>query len=139
VGTEVYRDIRDTPITAERLIAECHAFPDPVVTVAYDQVSGAAPAFRRDAQETGFPWDELKPAAVVSACMDVTEMIQAARLAVDDPLIDAQIALAARRDVGRDGAFRFSRKNSLGPIDAVMAMAFSAHAIAYQRNTGIFL
>jgi hypothetical protein len=132
VGVEIYRDIRNGAITADRLIAECHAFPEPVVTVAYDQVSGAAPSFRRDATETGFPWDELKPAAVVAACMDVTEMIQSARLAVDDPLIDTQIALAARRNVGQDGAFRFSRRESLGPIDAVMAMTFAAHAIAYK-------
>lgn len=89
--------------------------------------------------ETGFPWDELKPSAVVSACMDVTEMIQAARLAVGDPLIDAQIVGAARRAVGQDGAFRFSRQQSLGPIDAVMAMTFSAHGIVYPRNNGIFL
>lgn len=139
VGVEVYRDIREGTITAERIIAEVHAFPDPVVVCAYDQVSGAAPSFRRDAMETGFPWDELKPSAVVSACMDVTEMIQAARLAVGDPLIDAQIVGAARRAVGQDGAFRFSRQQSLGPIDAVMAMTFSAHGIVYPRNNGIFL
>jgi len=131
VACEVYRDLRDG-ITAERLIAEVHAFPEPVAAVAYDGVSGAAAAFRRDAAESGHPWDELKPAAVVSACMDVTEMIQSARLAVGDPLIDAQIATAARRNVGQDGAFRFSRRESLGPIDAVLAMTFAAHAIAYK-------
>ena len=59
-------------------------------------------------------------------------MIQSARLAVGDPLIDAQIATAARRNVGQDGAFRFSRRESLGPIDAVLAMTFAAHAIAYK-------
>ena len=58
-------------------------------------------------------------------------MIMAGRLAVDDPLIDAQVAGAARRPVGQDGAFRFARNASLGPIDAVMAMAFAAHSAAY--------
>jgi len=134
VACEVYRDIREN-VTADRLIAEVHAFPEPVVAVAYDGASGAAAAFRRDAAESGHPWDELKPSAVVAACMDVTEMIQSGRLAVGDPLIDAQIATAARRNVGQDGAFRFSRRESLGPIDAVLAMTFAAHAIAYGAQT----
>lgn len=129
IGVEVYRDIREN-VTADGLVRLIASFPDPVATIAYDGVSGAAPTFRRDAIETGRPWDELKPAGVVSACMDVVEMIQARRLAVDDPLIDAQIPLAARRDVGQDGAFRFSRQGSAGPIDAVMAMTLAAHAIA---------
>ena len=134
VGVEVYRDIRGDPgepVTAARLIAEIEKFPDPVVVIAYDQVSGAAASFQRHADETGLPWDALKPAAMVAACMDADEMIRAGRLAVDDPLLDAQIPLAARRPVGQDGAFRFSRAASLGPIDAVMAMTLAAHAIAY--------
>jgi len=130
VGVEVWRDLRDG-ITAERLIDEVHAFPNPVVVCAYDGVSGAAPSFRRDAEETGYQWDELKSGAVIAACMDVTEMILAGRLAVDDPLIDAQIAGTARRNVGQDGLFRFSRLASLNPIDAVMSMTLSAHAIVY--------
>jgi hypothetical protein len=136
VGTEVYRDIRaepSNPVTAERIIAEVAAFPDmdQVYAIAYDAVSGAAPAFLRHATEKGLPWDALKPAAVMAACMDVTEMILSGRLAVDDPLLDAQIPLAARRDVGQDGGFRFARAASLGPIDAVMAMTFAAHAITF--------
>jgi hypothetical protein len=134
VGVEVYRDIRGgegVPVTAERILEEVRRFPDPVVVIAYDQVSGAASSFLRESQETGLPWDSLKPAAIVAACMDVDEMIRAGRLAVDDPLLDAQIPLAARRPVGADGAFRFSRAASLGPIDAVMAMVLAAHAIAY--------
>lgn len=134
VGTSVYRDIRGTegnPVTAQRMIEEIRKFPDPVVVIAYDGVSGAAQSFQREADETGDPWDALKPAAMVAACMDVDEMIRAGRLAVNDPLLDAQIPLAARRPVGQDGAFRFSRAASLGPIDAVMAMTLAAHAIAY--------
>jgi len=136
VGIEVYRDFRRTegePVTAARIIAAVEAFPDieNVVTVAYDQVSGGAPAFERNHDETGLPWDPLKPAAMVSACMDFTEMLLAGNLAVDDPLIDAQIATVAKRPVGQDGAFRFSRQASSGPIDTVMAMALAAHAISY--------
>ena len=134
VGVEVWRDIRaapDTPVTAARVAEDIRRFPDPVAVIAYDQVSGAAASFLREANETGAPWDALKPAAIVAACMDVDEMIRAGRLAVNDPLLDAQIPLAARRPVGADGAFRFSRAASLGPIDAVMAMTLAAHAIAY--------
>jgi hypothetical protein len=135
VGVEVYRDVRGTehePVTAARVIHEIEKFPDPVAVIAYDQVSGAAASFLRHGEETGLPWDALKPAAIVAACMDAAEMIRSGRLAVDDPLLDAQIPLTSRRPVGQDGAFRFSRAASLGPIDAVMAMALAAHAIAYQ-------
>jgi len=89
-GIEVYRDFRRTegdPVTAARIIAAVEAFPDieNVVTVAYDQVSGGAPAFERNHDETGLPWDPLKPAAMVSACMDFTEMLLAGNLAVRRP------------------------------------------------------
>lgn len=136
VGVEVYRDLRrtnDNPVTAARIILEIESFPDieSVLAIAYDQVSGGAPAFLRNHEETGLPWDALKPAAMVAACMDVTERILAASLAVDDPLLDAQAAMVARRDVGQDGAFRFSRQASTGPIDAFMAMTLAVHAIAY--------
>jgi phage terminase large subunit-like protein len=134
IGVEVFQDIRGTPeapVTAARITDWIGRFPDPVSVIAYDGVSGAAAALQRDADDTGFPYDSLKPAAIVAACMDVDEMIRAGRLAVDDPLLDAQIPLAARRPVGADGAFRFSRAASLGPIDAVMAMVLAAHAIAY--------
>jgi hypothetical protein len=135
VGVEVYRDLRRSegePVTAARIIADCVGFPeiDQVLAIAFDQVSGAAPAFLRHHEETGLPWDGLKPAAMVAACMDVTEQILAATLAVNDPLLDAQIALVAKRPVGQDGAFRFSRQASTGPIDAVMAMTLAAHSIS---------
>jgi hypothetical protein len=129
VGVEIYRDLRGE-VTAERLISEAHAFRDPVSVIVYEEAAGPAAAFARDEQETGLPWRAMKPVDMVKACMDVTEMIIAGRLAVDDPLLDAQIALTARRPVGQDGAFRFSRLQSLGPIDAVMAMTLAAHAIA---------
>jgi hypothetical protein len=133
VGVEVYRDLRDD-VTVERILAEVQAFPEPVRVIAYPSISGAASAFRRDADLTARPWDELTPGMVVSACMDVTEMIGSHRLAVGDPLIDAQRQTVAKRDIGQDGAFRFSRRHSTGPIDAFMAMTFAAHAIAWQEK-----
>jgi hypothetical protein len=136
VGVEVYRDIRED-VTVERLLAEVNAFPEPVRVIAYPSVSGAASGFQRDGTLNARPWDELTPGMVVSACMDVSEMIGAGRLAVGDPLIDAQARTVAKRDIGQDGAFRFSRRHSSGPIDAFMAMTFAAHAAAYQpKSTG---
>lgn len=134
IGVEVYRDLRSeegNPITAERVIAELHAFPDPVSKVAYDLVSGASAALGRDGEATWLPYDPLKPGAVMSACMDVNEMILARRLAVDDPLLDAQVPHVARRNIGQDGGFVYNRLASTGPVDAFMAMTFAAHAIAY--------
>lgn len=143
VGVEVYRDLRPTehePLTAELIIEAIEAFPDPVKVIAFEEVMAAGPALVRYGAETGEDkWDPLKPGMVVAACMDADEMILSRRLAVDDPLLDAQIPLAARRPVGQDGAFRFSRRASLGPIDAVMAMTFAAHAIAYTRPLNIHL
>jgi hypothetical protein len=138
VAVELYRDLRDG-LTAERIIAEVKAFPDPVVSVVYEGISGGLASFRRDAEMSGIPWVELKPHDVMRACMDVTEMIQSAKLAVDDPLLDAQIAWTARRPVGPDGGFRFSRSESAGPIDAVMAMTFAANAIQATQRTGFHL
>ena len=142
VGAEVYRDLRRTegePVTTARIIAEVEAFPEieNVLVIAYDQVSGGAPAFLRHHEETGLPWDPLKPAAMVAATMDVTERILAGTLAVDDPLIDAQAAMVAKRPVGQDGAFRFSRQASSGPIDAFMAMTLAVHAVAFIGGGGL--
>ncbi len=137
VGVNVYRDMRATlaePITAERVIAAVHSFPDPVAVVSYDMVNPAAAAFRRDAEETGHPWDELTPSTMVAACMDVVEMIQSQRLAVDDPLIDAQVMLARKKAFGTEGMFRWTRGDSAGPIDAFLSMTFAAHAAAYREK-----
>jgi hypothetical protein len=68
--------------------------------------------------------------------MDVTEMIHSGRLAVDDPLLDAQMPMVAQRKVGADGAFCFSRGDSLGPIDAFLSMTFAAHGIAGHMGFG---
>lgn len=133
IGVEVYKDIR-SEVTAERLVREVEAFPDPVQTVAYDTVSGAAAAFTREVETSPLPWEALKPGAMVDACMDAAQMIISGKLAVDDPLLDAQIAWTARRNVGTEGAFRFSRTHSAGPIDGIIAMTLAAHAIAYRAK-----
>lgn len=133
VGAEIYRDIRaepGNPVTADRIIAAVHTFPEFVAAIAYDRLIGAAPAFARDELETGFPWVPMTPVDVVTACMDVDEMVLSRRLAVDDPLLDAQIAFVGRRPVGLEGGFRFSRTVSTGPIDAILSTVFAVHSCA---------
>jgi hypothetical protein len=131
VGVEVFKDMRAESLTAADVIAAVHSFPGTTLAVSYDQASAGAPSFRRDMENSAIPWDELKPSAVCSAHMDFSEMVHAGALAIDDPLVDAQIPYVARRPVGPDGAFRFSRKDSTGPIDAVNASAFAAHNARY--------
>jgi hypothetical protein len=133
IGVEVLSDLRDepnNPVTAGRIIGEIEAFPDYVAVIVFDSISGVSAELRRRGELTGLPYRELNRHEFVEACMDVTEMIHAGRLAVDDPLLDAQLPMVARRDVGADGAFCFSRGNSLGPIDAFLSMTFAAHGIA---------
>jgi len=133
VGVEVYRDLRED-VTPEQVTKAVEAFhvERQAQVIAYDAMSGGAGAFERHGQEAGLPYDGLKPAAMVSATMDFSEMVMAQRLAVDDPLLEAQVQLVVKRKVGPDGAYRFSRGESLGPIDAMEAALLAAHAIAYQ-------
>lgn len=138
IGVEVLRDLRaedNNPVTAARIIAEIEAFPEYVAVIVFDSISGISAELRRRGIETGLPYQELNRAEFVEACMDVTEMIHAGRLAVDDPLLDAQMPSVARREVGADGAFCFSRGKSLGPIDAFLSMTFAAHGIASMAPT----
>ena len=104
IGVEVHRALgpADGPITAARLVEIVAEFVarHPTRVIAYEQASGAASEFARHATESGLPYDPLKPNMIVSAAMDTTEMILAGRLAVDDPLLDLQVAGAARRNVG---------------------------------------
>jgi len=133
IGVEVFRDLRagEEFLTSDRVVKAIHEFSAPLAYVAYDKVTSIAAALDRDAQDSGLPYDGLQPAAMMAASMDVAEMISSGRLAVDDPLLDAQAPNVARRDIGSEGGFRYSRGVSEGPIDAFMAMALAAHAIAY--------
>ena len=137
IGVEIFRDLRagvGQVIGSQQLLTELHRFKERIARVAYDKAIGAASAFERDALESFLPWDGLTPGAMVDACKDVDEMIASGRLAIDDPLLDAQMPHVARRLVGNEGAFRFSRGLSTGPIDAFLAMVLAAHAIAYGQQ-----
>jgi hypothetical protein len=138
IGVEVFRDLREN--VAPRAVTEAvEAFCMGrwAQTVAYDATSGGAGEFERHAMEAGFSYDGLGPRAMTAATMDASEMIMAGRIAVDDPLLDFQLPMVVKRMVGPDGTFRFSRGDSLGPIDAIEAMALAAHAIAFTRLPGL--
>jgi hypothetical protein len=85
-------------------------------------VSGGAGEFERHAIEQGIAYDGLQARGHVAATMDVSEMIMAGRLAVDDPLLDHSNPHGGEADGWPRWAFRFSRGESLGPIDAIEAM-----------------
>jgi hypothetical protein len=141
IGAAVYQDLRadgTNALTAATIVDAVRSFPGSVIAVAFEGAAAGAPAFEADAYQTGHPWDKLSPSAVVAASMDVAELVQSAMLAVDDPLIDAQVASAGRRKVGLEGAFRFARSASAGPIDAFLAMVYAAHAIRY-NDAGSFI
>lgn len=130
IGAEIFRDLRDH-VTPEQITAAVERFllERPVQTIAFDATSGGAGEFERHAVLAGLAYDGLKPGAMVAATMDATELIMAGRLAVDDPLLDFQVPSVVKRNIGQDGAFRFSRGQSLGPIDAIEAVVLAAHAI----------
>ena len=138
IGGEIYRDFRDDPTPGQITDAiDAFAIERWPQVIAYDASSGGAGEFERHGRESGQNYDPLKPGAMVAATMDVSEMIMAGRLAVDDPLLDYQLPKVVKRMVGADGAFRFSRGESLGPIDAIEAMVLAAHAIAFIQMPGL--
>ena len=131
VGVEVWRDLRqaDGPLTAATIAAELDAFPRPAATVSFEGVIGPAQELARHGEQVwGTEYRSLRPNQVVAACIDWMNLLQASRLAAGDPLLDAQIPLVAKRPVGQDGAYRWSRAHSTGPIDAVFAATFAAAA-----------
>jgi hypothetical protein len=136
VAVEVLHDFRgseDHPVEADQVTAAIAAFAldHPLQVIAYDASGALAPSAARHALATGLPYDPLKPGAVVAACMDLDELIGSVRLAHNDPLLDYQLPLAAKRPVGTDGAWRWGIRASAGDVDAIVAMTYAAHAITY--------
>jgi hypothetical protein len=127
------RGTDSVPITAAQVVNAIADFASkrPVAYIAYDASSSIGPAALRHAAATALPYDALKPAAIVAACMDLGEMLSSGRLAHRDPLLDHQLPQAAKRYVGSDGAWRWGIKASAGDIDAIVAMTYAAHAAAY--------
>jgi hypothetical protein len=142
IGVEVFRDLRPTAdelVTSDRVIKAIHEFNEPVQVIAYDTVIGIASALERDAAETGLEYDGLTAGAMADMSMDVAEMITSGKLAVNDPLLDSTAPLVARRNVGSEGAFRYSRRASEEAVDAFFAMGLAAHAAAYHQQQRFFI
>ena len=130
IGLEVYAELREG-ITARRLIEIITGFPKWRQAVYFDAAGGPAAEFARAAQDDWGPeWIAMRPTDLVAGSMDFTELVYSGRIAVDDPLLDAQIGWAAKREVGGEGAFRFSQSQSGGPIDAVLAAMMAVHGAA---------
>lgn len=131
IGVEPWRDLRAEagPLTAATIIEAVRSFPRPRRTVSWEAVIGpAAELGRAGDDDWGVEWRALRPNQVVAACIDMMQLVQAGRIAVADPLLDAQVPMVAMRPIGQDGAYRWSRAMSRGPIDAVFAATFAIAA-----------
>jgi hypothetical protein len=65
------------------------------------------------------------------ACADFAEAVTAKRIAHDDPFLDSQVAVAQRRFIGTDGAWRWtiSAAPITGVIGATLSVAIAAKSV----------
>ena len=133
VGVEMHRHLSarpDRPLQAEDFTREVAAIAKRVrvEAIVYSASSALAPAFERHAVETALPYQSLSAARFIMACADFAEAVSSRRLAHDDAYIDSQIALAQRRFVGSDGAWRWtiSKVPITGTVAATIAVAVAA-------------
>ena len=88
-------------------------------------------------REPALPWEKVTGADWVVACGQLLDAVQGESLVhADQPDLNAQMALAGRRDFG-DGTWRISRKDSTHPIPAVVALARCVHLAAQPGGVGI--
>jgi hypothetical protein len=133
VALEVARDLRATteaPLTAAQLSAAVlevigRRMP---VAIAYERGASATPALERLAIENPeLPMLPLSSAQVYEACGVMYLAVLTRRLAqVGDPLLSAQWGQVAK--VERDNAYRWTRRKSMGYIDAVCSATFATWA-----------
>jgi hypothetical protein len=105
-----------------------------VDAIVYSASSALAPAFERHAAESTLPYQSIPATKMLMACADFAEAVTAKRLAHDDPLLDSQIALAQRRFVGSEGAWRWTISNA--PITVVIGATLGV-AIAAKSSTPV--
>ena len=88
-------------------------------------------------RQPGLPWEQVTGSDWVVACGQLLDAVQGKTLVhADQPDLNAQMALAGRRDFG-DGTWRISRKDSTHPIPAVVALARVVHLAAQPGGVGI--
>ena len=133
VGTEVHRHLLarpDRPLTALDFTREVAAIAAKVKVdaIVYSASSALAPAFERHSAESGLPYQSIAATKFIMACADFAEAVTAQRLAHDDPFLDSQIALAQRRFIGTEGAWRWTISNApiTGVIGATLSVAIAA-------------
>jgi hypothetical protein len=137
VGTEVHRHLLarpDKPLTAADFTREVAALALKIKldAVVYSASSALAPAFERHAVETSIPYQAITATKNIMACADFAEAVSSKRLAHDDPYLDSQVALAQRRFIGNEGAWRWTISNApiTGVIGATLSVAIAAKRMA---------
>jgi phage terminase large subunit-like protein len=95
--------------------------------LVWDGASAAAPMMEVLAAELDIPTTVLGPREVRAASAAFYGAIVSRELThPGDPLLDYQLSLA-RRSLGDDGSWRFSRRQSSGHIDALLAAVFATY------------
>jgi hypothetical protein len=126
VGVEIHRHFEGTaarPVTGDEIIRSLSAFAEKyrVSDIAYPAASALAPILARHGAQTSLPYRDIPATQIPGMCADYAEAVGSKRLAHDDPLLDMQQAWAARRYVGKEGAWRWAVSASAGPITSVVA------------------
>ena len=100
--------------------------------IVYNASSALAPAFERHAVESQLPYQSIAATKNIMACTDFAEAVTSKRIAHDDPFLDSQIALAQRRFIGTDGAWRWTISNApiTGVIGATLSVAIAAKSVS---------
>jgi hypothetical protein len=129
---EVVRDLRGSegaPISADQLRSAVLEVADrrPPTAILYEQAASAAPVLERLAiDRPDLPLEGLAMRQVFEACGSIYQAIVTRQLShIGDPLLAAQWSVAGRAE--RDGAFRWTRRRSMGYIDAVMSTTLAAY------------
>jgi len=137
VGVEVHRQLLarpDKPLTAPDFTREVAiiAAKVKVDAIVYSASSALAPAFERHAVESRLPYQAITATKNIMACADFAEAVTAKRIAHDDPYLDSQVAVAQRRFIGSEGAWRWTISNApiTGVIGATLSVAIAAKSVA---------
>ena len=131
VGVEVHRHLSGSvsqPVTAAQVetIVSNFASAHPVAKIVYQHDSPFVEAFTREAAIRNLPYQTVNSQEVMRACSDLAEGVASLRIAHNDPLLDAEMASAARRMVGLEGQWRWSVTASVGAITTVVASTLAA-------------
>jgi Phage terminase-like protein, large subunit len=134
IGVEIHAHLDGTStqqITGGAVSGIVSAFAEKyrVAKVLYLHNDPIAAEAQRHKAMTGKPWEPVTSVEYLRFCNDFQEAVGSRRIAHDDPLLDGQIAYAARRFVGSEDAWRWAVTMSGGPITAVQAATLAAGEI----------